>query len=636
MPFVAGETIGSYKIIEPFGQGGMASVFKAYHAALDRYVAIKVLHLALNGDPNFIARFRREARVVARLDHPNIVPVYDFAEYEGQPYLVMKFIEGETLKARLLRGAVKHEDILPIVEAVGAALTYAHHMNVLHRDVKPSNVLLTNNGQIYLADFGLAKMIDRDDASLTAERLEGTPLYISPEQAMAKPDLDARTDEYSFGVMTYEMIAGRVPFNADTPLGTVHDHIYKPPPDPRTLAPEVSEDMQAVLLKVLAKNRDDRFKNVASFVRAFRAAFTGQPVIPEGSVIVQSSEDEQLVFVPPDAVEDEPLGRPAVQAPAAPEGTSKSAPPIDLESLPPVVANAASAANTANRADSSGQGNPAGGAPPVSGTGAVTAPLTWPPSRPASQPIPQAVKKPGRPSTLLVVIAVILGAVVLFVSGIILRGVLFKGQQPAATSIPTAAPTVDLPSEAIRQDLDAAVAAWKNGDLAAAQRQIEKAHLDIAGDTTNFNKALNYLEGQKSWLLAAAFVYSTDRPKLLESITAQVELVHEILYRAAADPLSADFMQRNSAKPLFEVAYLRYEIYFGDIQSAAGDLNKVLNNRVQSQRFPEARLLQAELALKQGNSTQASSLLSSLVTDNTLPGWVHDLASSLDQSIKPK
>lgn len=143
MTFAVGENVGPYRIMEQLGQGGMATVYKAYHAALDRYVAIKVLHPAFLQDPNFLKRFQREAKAVARLEHPNIVPVYDFAEHAGQPYLVMKFIEGDTLKARLRSGRLSKEEGLHIVEAAGAALSYAHQRGILHRDIKPSNLLLS-------------------------------------------------------------------------------------------------------------------------------------------------------------------------------------------------------------------------------------------------------------------------------------------------------------------------------------------------------------------------------------------------------------------------------------------------------------------------------------------------------------
>ncbi|MEK6588857.1 MAG: serine/threonine-protein kinase, partial [Chloroflexota bacterium] len=142
MPFRQGENVGPYRIIEQLGQGGMATVFKAYHPALDRYVAIKAMHPAFMQDPQFLRRFQREARVVAKLDHPHIVPVYDFADQAGQPYLVMKFIQGETLKAVLDRGWPTKERILEIVRSVGSALSYAHEQGVLHRDIKPSNIMI--------------------------------------------------------------------------------------------------------------------------------------------------------------------------------------------------------------------------------------------------------------------------------------------------------------------------------------------------------------------------------------------------------------------------------------------------------------------------------------------------------------
>ena len=152
MPFTAGENVGSYRIIEKLGQGGMATVFKAYHPALDRHVAIKVLHPAFKEDPHFLERFTREARVVARLEHPNIVPIYDFAEHEGQPYLVMKYIEGETLKARLQRSPLMKNEAFKTIRSVGAALNYAHGRGVLHRDVKPSNIMIARDGEVW--DWG--------------------------------------------------------------------------------------------------------------------------------------------------------------------------------------------------------------------------------------------------------------------------------------------------------------------------------------------------------------------------------------------------------------------------------------------------------------------------------------------------
>lgn len=285
MSFAVGEMVGPYRIIEQLGQGGMATVYKAYHASLDRYVALKVLHPAFNEDKTFLARFQREARVVAKLEHANIVPIYDYAEHEERPYLVMKFIEGETLKARLVRAPIDPNEILRIVEAVGTGLQFAHKRGILHRDIKPSNVLLSTDGDIYLADFGLARIAQTGESTLTSDMILGTPQYISPEQALGKKDLDEGTDIYSFGVMLYELAVGRVPFSADTPFSIIHDHIYSPLPMPRQINPSVSDDVERVLLKALAKDRVDRFKDVQSLIEAFKHAWKTttppQPVAPD-------------------------------------------------------------------------------------------------------------------------------------------------------------------------------------------------------------------------------------------------------------------------------------------------------------------------------------------------------------------
>jgi len=288
MPFQNGQNVGPYRILEQLGQGGMATVYKAYHPALDRYVAIKVLHPAFREDPSFTARFTREARVVAKLEHPHIVPIYDFSEFEGQPYLVMKFIEGETLKARLARGPLTAAEAVRVVEAVGEALAYAHSKGILHRDIKPSNVLLTTDGGIYLADFGLARIAQSGESTLSSDMLLGTPHYISPEQAQGAKNLDAGTDIYSLGVVMYELSVGRVPFNADTPFSIIHDHIFTPLPLPRAINPKVPAAVERVLLKALAKDRKDRYADVHSEVKAFTDAIREGAPAPAAATAVKA------------------------------------------------------------------------------------------------------------------------------------------------------------------------------------------------------------------------------------------------------------------------------------------------------------------------------------------------------------
>ena len=268
----------------------MATVYKAYHPALDRFVAIKGMHIVFSQDPNFQARFQREAKVVALLEHPNIVPVYDFAEQNGQPYLVMKYIPGETLKARLGRGALEPSELGLIVRAIANALSYAHDKGILHRDIKPSNVLLAEGGGIYLTDFGLARIAQAGESTLSADMMLGTPQYISPEQARGTRDLNEGTDIYSFGVLLYELVVGEVPFNADTPYSIVHDHIYKPLPLPRIRNPKVSPELERVLLKTLAKDPVDRYHSVNDVLEAFLTAMEKKPVSDETIPILREDD----------------------------------------------------------------------------------------------------------------------------------------------------------------------------------------------------------------------------------------------------------------------------------------------------------------------------------------------------------
>lgn len=267
-----GEQVGAYQIVEQLGQGGMATVYKAYHPQLDRFVAIKVMHQNFLEDSNFRSRFEREAQIVARLEHPHIVPTYDFNQHHGQPYLVMKLIEGKTLKQLALKAPLTLQQILNIFTAVGSALTYAHQKGVLHRDIKPSNIVIDVHDTSYLADFGLARIVQAGESTMSADMLLGTPHYISPEQARGQKDIDGRTDIYSLGVVLYELLVGRVPFTADTPYAIIHDHIYSPLPLPSVINPEITPSVEAVLLKALEKAPQDRYATADEFVKAFQDA----------------------------------------------------------------------------------------------------------------------------------------------------------------------------------------------------------------------------------------------------------------------------------------------------------------------------------------------------------------------------
>jgi tetratricopeptide (TPR) repeat protein/predicted Ser/Thr protein kinase len=290
VPFVVGENVGPYRITRQLGVGGMATVWKAYHPALDRYVAIKVLHPSFKEDPQFTARFQREARIVAKLIHPHIVPIYDFSEHEGMAYLVMRYIDGRTLKAILKEGPLTTERVMEILEPAGRALAYAHEEGVLHRDIKPSNFILTPEGEVFLTDFGLARMAETTESTLSRDMLVGTPQYISPEQARGEK-LDARTDIYSLGVVLFEMLTGKVPYDADTPYAVIHDHIFSPLPLPTEFKPDIPEAVERVVLKALAKNRNDRFENVEEMISALEEALAGEAVeIEERQLLPEETE----------------------------------------------------------------------------------------------------------------------------------------------------------------------------------------------------------------------------------------------------------------------------------------------------------------------------------------------------------
>ncbi len=274
MGFQIGDTVGPYKITRYIGQGGMATIYRAHQMTLDRDVAIKAIHPALKDDPAFLARLSREADIVGKLNHPNIVAVYDSGECDGQPYLVMRLIEGKTLKQLLQDRQLTSAEVLHIARAVADALIYAHAHGVLHRDVKTSNILMDNDSNAFLTDFGLARLAYSGDSTLSRDMLIGSPQYISPEQAKGEP-IDVRSDIYSFGIVLFEMFTGQVPFSGETPYATIMAHINEPLPSARALNPNTPLAVEMVLYKALAKNREQRYASVSEMITALENAIHG-------------------------------------------------------------------------------------------------------------------------------------------------------------------------------------------------------------------------------------------------------------------------------------------------------------------------------------------------------------------------
>jgi serine/threonine protein kinase len=263
-----GTTIGRYRLEALIGTGGVAAVYEATDSVTERRLALKVLFPPPGAGPELGERFRREARTVARLDHPGILPVFDVGEAGGHLFIAMKRAEGPSLQALLeARGRFDEATAAEVAAQVAEALDYAHRQGVIHRDVKPSNILM-DGGSPVLTDFGVARALD--DPALTATGLTvGTPAYMAPEQASDRPDLDGRADLYALGVVLYQMVTGRTPFWGSTPQ-VMHAHVYEPPPPPSSVAP-VSPAMEAVILRALAKNPADRYPTGAALAADLRA-----------------------------------------------------------------------------------------------------------------------------------------------------------------------------------------------------------------------------------------------------------------------------------------------------------------------------------------------------------------------------
>ncbi|MBN1967378.1 MAG: protein kinase, partial [Anaerolineae bacterium] len=316
--------IGNYRIEARLGRGGMSTVYRARQLTMQRDVAIKVMSAELATEPQFISRFEREAQVIANLEHPRILPVHDYG-HEGEFFfLVMRMVDGESLRDRLLSGALSLATAAHLIEQIASALDYAHGRGVIHRDLKPNNVLIDKLDNAYLMDFGIAKLMAASQQLTATGMVMGTPAYMAPEQWRGEP-VDVRTDVYSLGVMLYEMVLGCQPFEAaDTPFTLMYKHLNDPPPAPRTLLPDLPEAVERVILKALAKDPAERYPSAgalaAAFSEAIKEAGTAAHITPPPrSEPCAEPDADALVPVPlPDKIAPPPAPIPVPGTPAPP------------------------------------------------------------------------------------------------------------------------------------------------------------------------------------------------------------------------------------------------------------------------------------------------------------------------------
>jgi serine/threonine protein kinase len=299
---LVGKSLGQFRIVERIGAGGMATVFKAYQPTLDRYVAVKVLPAYHARDPVFLKRFTQEARSVAKLQHANIVPIHEFGEQDNITYIVMEYVEGGTLKDRLKQRPLAVPEAVDFVIQAAEGLGCAHGHGIIHRDVKPANMLLRKDGHLLLSDFGIAKILEGTTNLTRVGTGIGTPQYMSPEQGTGQP-VDRRSDIYSLGIVLYHALTGRVPFTADSPLSITVKHLNDPLPVENLRTVGVPQPLEQVLLKMTAKAPADRYQTTDALIEALTRAMTAsQLTLPRwrtGFQSIESPADQQGAFSGP-------------------------------------------------------------------------------------------------------------------------------------------------------------------------------------------------------------------------------------------------------------------------------------------------------------------------------------------------
>ncbi len=277
-----GTKLGSYEIIEEIGKGGLATVYRAFQPNVGRHVAVKVLRSSFDENPDTVMRFQREARMVARLEHIHILPVYDFDGKNDPPYIVMRLLEGGTLKDLIHKDPLTYGDILSIIRQIASALDYAHRQGVVHRDIKPSNIMIDRDGNVFVTDFGLARLVDRATDSGVRELTQagmvmGTPGYMAPEQGMGEDEIDHKVDIYSLGVILFQMLTGELPFTAPTAMGVLLQHFQEPVPSAVERNTSLPPRVDDILKKAMAKDPADRYSRAGAMVEELAIVFSETP-----------------------------------------------------------------------------------------------------------------------------------------------------------------------------------------------------------------------------------------------------------------------------------------------------------------------------------------------------------------------
>lgn len=273
---MSSERIGRYKIIKKLGSGGMAAVYLANDPFIRRDVAIKVMAPHLLEDPTFFDRFQQEAETIANLEHPAIVPIYDFGHQGEKSYIVMRLMGGGTLEERLEAGPMKLQTIAPIIERVASALDEAHQKNIIHRDIKPANILFNTKDEAFLSDFGIAKSTEAPSGLTADNTFIGTVEYMSPEQIQGSKDLDGRTDVYSLGIVLFLMLTGKLPFKKETMVSTIMAHISEPVPSVQEQMAQSRLPWDDILNKALAKDPADRYQTAGQLAADVNGLLSGK------------------------------------------------------------------------------------------------------------------------------------------------------------------------------------------------------------------------------------------------------------------------------------------------------------------------------------------------------------------------